>query len=123
MSGWDDRELSPVEVPQRNFCFCMLEDPSTLALRDRIGVDKIMMEVDYPHSDCTWPHSQASVSRLLDALPDDDARQIAYGNAAALFRHPLPPDATVSPRRRPSCSARSPASPRAALFASWMRAC
>ena len=98
MHGWDDRELSPVEVFRRNFWFCTLEDPSTLQLRDRIGIERIMMEVDYPHSDTTWPGSQTSVSRLLDALPEHDARRIAYANAAELFRHPLPPE-PKTPRR------------------------
>jgi predicted TIM-barrel fold metal-dependent hydrolase len=98
MQGWTDPDLSPVEVLQRNFWFCTLEDPSTLQLRERIGVDHIMMEVDYPHSDTTWPRTQASIAQLLDPLPEDDARGIAYANAARLFRHPVPADAGVPPR-------------------------
>jgi predicted TIM-barrel fold metal-dependent hydrolase len=99
MHGWDDRDLSPLEVLRRNFWFCTLEDPSTIQLRDRIGVDRIMMEVDYPHSDTTWPNSQASVSRMLDSLPEEDARRMAYSNAAELFRHPLPAEPHVPPRK------------------------
>lgn len=95
MHGWDDRDLTPAEVLRRNFWFCMLEDPSTLELYERIGVDRIMMEVDYPHSDTTWPHSQTSIGGLLDHLPEDAARRISYGNAAELFRHPLPPNPKV----------------------------
>ncbi|MBV9660134.1 MAG: amidohydrolase family protein [Acidimicrobiales bacterium] len=98
MHGWDDHELSPVEVFRRNFWFCTLEDPSTLKLRDRIGVDRIMMEVDYPHSDTTWPKSQQSLARLLGAISEEDARRIAYANAAELFRHRLPTDPKVPAR-------------------------
>jgi hypothetical protein len=34
--GWDIR---PSEVLQRNFWFCTIDDPSTIATRHRIGVD------------------------------------------------------------------------------------
>lgn len=87
-------DLTPAEVLRRNFWFCSIDDPSTLALRDRIGVDHIMLEVDYPHADSTWPDSQAYFAQRLAQIPVADARKIAYANAAALFRQPLP----ASPR-------------------------
>jgi len=83
-------DLTPAEVLRRNFWFCSIDDPSTLALRDRIGVDHIMLEVDYPHADSTWPDSQTYFAQRLSQIPVDDARKIAYANAAALFRQPLP---------------------------------
>ena len=88
---WDDAEYSPKEVFQRNFRFCMLDDPAGVALRHTIGVDRLMVESDYPHSDSTWPDTQTTVQRMLDGLPDDEADKIAYGNAVELFRHPAPP--------------------------------
>jgi predicted TIM-barrel fold metal-dependent hydrolase len=56
-----------------------------------IGVENIMVESDYPHADSTWPDTQAVVEKTLGALPEHELRQMAYLNAAALFRHPLPP--------------------------------
>ena len=56
----------------------------------RIGVENLLLEVDYPHSDGTWPDSQLHTKRLLDGVPDEDVKKITHGNAAALFRHPLP---------------------------------
>lgn len=82
--------LTPSEVVRRNFWFCSIDDPSTMPLRQRIGVDHIMLEVDYPHADSTWPDSQVYFDRQLRNMPVDEARKIAYANAAALFRQPLP---------------------------------
>ena len=42
----------------RNFWFCTIDDPSTIETRHRIGIDHIMVEVDYPHGDSTWPDTQ-----------------------------------------------------------------
>ena len=88
-------DLSPSEVLEHNFWFCMLDDPSTLPIIDRVGTDRVMLEVDYPHSDSTWPDSQAHTQRRLTApgvqLSADDIAAITYRNAAKVFRSPLPP--------------------------------
>ena len=55
-------------------------------MRDKIGVDKIMWECDYPHSDSTWPHSQEARAELLDGVPTDEVARITHQNAEALFR-------------------------------------
>jgi predicted TIM-barrel fold metal-dependent hydrolase len=89
-NGWDG-DVSPSEALQRNFHFCTIDDPSTLPARERIGVDHIMVEVDYPHADSTWPDTQELVSHRLQGLPDDHIRKLTHENAARLFRHPLPP--------------------------------
>src|SRR5918994_1737759 len=49
-------DLTPAEALRRNFWFCTIDDPSTLAARHRIGVDHILVESDYPHADSSWPH-------------------------------------------------------------------
>ncbi|MDE3085218.1 MAG: amidohydrolase [Acidobacteriota bacterium] len=90
-SGAWSGDLLPSEVLRRNFWFCTIDDPSLMALRHVIGVDHIMLESDYPHADSTWPDTQAVIEKSLGGLPEDELRQVAYANAAALFRHPLPP--------------------------------
>ena len=89
-SAWKGTDLSPSEVLRRNFWFCSIDDPSTLPARHRIGVDHIMLECDYPHADSTWPDTQVIAASRLAGLPDEDVRMITHGNAARLFRHPLP---------------------------------
>jgi predicted TIM-barrel fold metal-dependent hydrolase len=84
-------DLRPAEVLHRNFWFCTIDDPSTLATLDTVGIDRVMFETDYPHGDGTWPDSQAVFDRVFGSLPVDVVAKIGHENAAALFRHPLPP--------------------------------
>ncbi|WP_037570317.1 amidohydrolase family protein [Phaeacidiphilus oryzae] len=86
--GWHER---PADVLRRNFWFCTLDDPSTIALRHVIGVDNIMLETDYPHGDGTWPHTQDVLDRYWKDIPPAELRQMCSLNAARLYRHPLPP--------------------------------
>ena len=85
--GWADR---PSEVLKRNFWFCTLEDPSTIDTRARIGVENIMVEVDYPHGDSTWPDTQPAIEQAWGHVPAAELRAMCSENAAALYRHPLP---------------------------------
>jgi hypothetical protein len=57
-------------------------------LRDRVGIDNISSEVDYPHSDCTWP---ASADELwehfeLARCTADEIAKITHVNALRWFR-------------------------------------
>jgi predicted TIM-barrel fold metal-dependent hydrolase len=61
-----------------------------IPLRHRIGLDHIMVESDYPHADSSWPDTQQVLMDNWGALPPDELRAVAGGNAARLFRHPLP---------------------------------
>jgi len=90
-----DGAIRPADVLQRNFWFCTLDDPSTIGTRHRIGVENIMIETDYPHGDGTWPDTQRVIAEAWGDVPDDELRAMCCGNAARLFRHPLPP--TVAP--------------------------
>jgi hypothetical protein len=85
--GWD---LRPSEVLCRNFWFCTIDDPSTIETRRRICVENVMVEVDYPHGDGTWPDTQRIIEECWGHIPDDELRAMCCENAAALYRHPLP---------------------------------
>ena len=89
---WDNdwsADVTPAEVLQRNFYFASLDDHSTMSTRHRIGIDKIMLEVDYPHADSTWPECQRLVFENIGDLPDDEIELITHGNAEKLFRFPI----------------------------------
>ena len=94
MYGTWTEELTPAEVFKRNFWFCAVEDPSSFVNRDRIGVDHIMVEADYPHCDSTWPRTQQVIAQEIGDLPPDDIRKITWENASRLYRHPVP-DAVI----------------------------
>jgi predicted TIM-barrel fold metal-dependent hydrolase len=85
--GWDVR---PAEVLRRNFWFCTIDDPSTIDTRHTIGVGHIMVEVDYPHGDSTWPDTQDVIHAAWGHIPTAELRAMCCENAAALYRHPLP---------------------------------
>ncbi len=85
--GWDVR---PADVLRRNFWFCTIDDPSTIETRHTIGVENIMVEVDYPHGDGTWPDTQAVIERAWGHIPPAERRAMCCENAALLYRHPLP---------------------------------
>jgi predicted TIM-barrel fold metal-dependent hydrolase len=84
-------DLRPSEVLGRNFWFCTIDEPSAASQLDRIGIDHVMVESDYPHADSTWPDTQAVLARSFGQLPEASLRAMAAGNASRLFRHPLPP--------------------------------
>jgi predicted TIM-barrel fold metal-dependent hydrolase len=88
--GFDSSGLRPAQVMQRNFWFCTIDDPSTIDTRGRIGIDHIMVEMDYPHGDSTWPDTQDVIERYWGHLPVEDLRKMTHLNAAELFRWPLP---------------------------------
>ena len=85
------------ETLSRNYWFCTLDDPSTIALRHRIGIDKIMFEVDYPHADSSWPNTQSRFEHILRDVPEHEREMIAWKTAADLFEHPVPASVVADP--------------------------
>jgi predicted TIM-barrel fold metal-dependent hydrolase len=86
--GWAQTKHIP-EPPSsyfhRNMWMCFFKDQTGIDLRDRIGVDRITFETDYPHSDSTWPDTRAVAANLLDGLTDGEVYRIVRGNAIELF--------------------------------------
>jgi predicted TIM-barrel fold metal-dependent hydrolase len=90
--GWDDPNLSPTDALRRNFWFCTIDIPSTMALREHIGIDHICLESDYPHADSTWPDTQLRAAEGLRDFTPTEVRKVTWENASNLFRHPVPPE-------------------------------
>jgi predicted TIM-barrel fold metal-dependent hydrolase len=85
----------PTEVLATNFWFCSIDDPGNVdSFVARFGVDHLTVECDYPHADSTWPDTARLVEKRYGHLGDAALEQIAWRNAADLFRHPPPPGAT-----------------------------
>jgi predicted TIM-barrel fold metal-dependent hydrolase len=79
------RGLSPSELFRKHFWTCFIADETALAIRDMIGVDRLMWECDYPHNDCNWPDSRALLEKVTSGIPDDDMRRIGELNARELY--------------------------------------
>ena len=84
--AWNDPTLSPSEALLRNFTFCTFDDPSMIRIRDRIGVDNITVEVDYPHADSTWPKSLDVARENFGHLAADVTYKLIRGNGRRLLR-------------------------------------
>jgi predicted TIM-barrel fold metal-dependent hydrolase len=85
-------DITPADVLVRNFWFCAIEEPRSMEARHQIGVDRIMVEVDYPHADTSWPNTQALLNEMLKDVPPDEVRSITHENASRVYRHPIPSD-------------------------------
>jgi len=53
--------------------------------RHNIGIENIMWESDYPHSTSTYPESWEFVNRTLAGVPEDEKKQLLYGNAVRVY--------------------------------------
>jgi predicted TIM-barrel fold metal-dependent hydrolase len=76
----------PSEVFREHIITCFIDDRVGVELRDKVGVDIITWECDYPHSDSTWPRAPEILWESVSGLPDDDIDRITHGNALELFR-------------------------------------
>jgi predicted TIM-barrel fold metal-dependent hydrolase len=64
---------------------CFFKDRHGLESLDRVGVDNITFETDYPHTDSTWPDSKKVAEDLMGHLPDDVVYKILRGNAIKML--------------------------------------
>lgn len=87
---WENIDLTPREVMQRNFWFCAIDDPAGLQQRHHVGVEHVLLESDYPHQDGTWPHTQELLHSQIATFGADDIRKITWENASKLFSFPVP---------------------------------
>ena len=52
---------------------------------ERVGVDNITFETDYPHTDSTWPDTKRVATEMMGHLPDDVVYKIVRGNAIKML--------------------------------------
>ena len=73
---------------REHFYGCFIDDATGLGMLDVVGEDNVMIEMDYPHSDTTWPHSIKLAQERLDAanVSDEVKWKILRGNAEKLYR-------------------------------------
>ena len=67
---------------------CIFDDDTALLCRDLIGMGQIMMEVDYPHSACSFPNVVEVASGLADiaGLNAEERYKFFRGNAIDAYR-------------------------------------
>ncbi len=89
--GQENCPQRPSSYYYRQVYGCFFKDPVGVDVLDRVGVDNVMFETDYPHQDGTWPGSREAAALQFGHLPDDHIEKIARGNAITLFGLDLPP--------------------------------
>ena len=67
--------------------FCIFDDETGLANRDVVGMDQITFEVDYPHADSTFPHTQEVATKIVQRaeLTTEETYKLLRGNAINLY--------------------------------------
>ncbi|HXB37794.1 MAG TPA: amidohydrolase family protein, partial [Acidimicrobiales bacterium] len=93
--GWSNSQRDCPEPPSTyyrrgNVTSCFFKDPVGVSLLDDVGVDNVVFETDYPHSDSTWPDSRQAAAEQFGHLDADSVRKIARGNAIRLLGLTLP---------------------------------
>jgi predicted TIM-barrel fold metal-dependent hydrolase len=77
----------PSDVFREHIITCFIDDPCGVANRDRVGIDTITWESDYPHSDTTWPRAPEELAKSLGGVSDADVRKITHENAMRHFSY------------------------------------
>lgn len=77
----------PSDTFNKHFITCFIEDAFGLKNLDSINVDMACWECDYPHSDCTWPHSAEVFQKQSAHLSDEIINKITHLNAMREFSY------------------------------------
>jgi predicted TIM-barrel fold metal-dependent hydrolase len=76
---------APSTYYYRQVYACFFRDYHGVASLEQCGIDNVMFEVDYPHSDSTWPDSRAVAADTMKGLSPDVVHKLVRGNAINAF--------------------------------------
>jgi predicted TIM-barrel fold metal-dependent hydrolase len=83
-----NKDVRPSELFKGHLYGCFISDVAGVFSRHLIGVDQLMFESDYPHSDSQWPHTRKVLEEVMADVPDDEARKMVETNARTLYNFP-----------------------------------
>ncbi len=77
----------PSDIVKRRVWGCVFDDLHGLRCRDEVGLDRILFETDYPHSDGTFPHSRKVARELFHAagMNADECYAVLRGNPITAY--------------------------------------
>lgn len=66
---------------------CIFDDRTGLENRDRVGMDQICYETDYPHADSPFPECKETLDKICEeaGLNDEEVYKLTRGNAIKAF--------------------------------------
>lgn len=93
-----DLDLLPSEYFARNVWACYwFEQVAPRRLLDKIGVDRILFETDFPHPTSLYGDEvDQRITEGLADVDDDDRQAILWGNAQALYKVEEPTEADLA---------------------------
>jgi predicted TIM-barrel fold metal-dependent hydrolase len=84
---WDEgMTIRPSEYFKRQCYVNFWYEASGIQQRERIGVENILWEADFPHPTSTYPHSRKAIEESLAGVPPDEQALMLHDNAARLFQ-------------------------------------
>jgi predicted TIM-barrel fold metal-dependent hydrolase len=88
-TGSDFGKKLPSEVFMEHVVLCYISDGVGVKLARDIGVDRITVEVDYPHSDTIWPEAPERLKAEFDQtdLTDAEIDKITHENSMGFFQY------------------------------------
>ncbi len=83
-----DFDTRPSDLYFKHFWGCFIDDQFGVENRHKAGIDRIMLEIDYPHSDSNWPNSRKRAAEVLADVPDHEVEMITETNARRMLNFP-----------------------------------
>ncbi|AZG45423.1 amidohydrolase family protein [Gordonia insulae] len=83
-----DFDARPSDLFRKHFWGCFIDDEHGLKNRHEIGIDRLTLEIDFPHSDSNWPNSRKRAAEVLRDVPDDECSLIVEENARRMLNFP-----------------------------------
>jgi predicted TIM-barrel fold metal-dependent hydrolase len=76
----------PSEYFRENVYMTFQDDWSAFQVKDLCNIRRLLWANDFPHSDSTWPNSQALLAQHAAHLTDAERRLVLHDNVAELYR-------------------------------------
>jgi predicted TIM-barrel fold metal-dependent hydrolase len=75
-------ERSPTQIFKDQIFACFFSDYVGMkAIQDIDAIENVMIEMDYPHTDSTWPNSLSSALEQVAGLTNEEQWKVLCGNA------------------------------------------
>ncbi len=80
-------DVPPSEIIKGRVWGCVFDDQHGLVSRDAVGLEHILFETDYPHTDGTFPESRAVAHRLCEnaGMNAQECYEFLRGNAIRCY--------------------------------------
>jgi predicted TIM-barrel fold metal-dependent hydrolase len=90
-SSWTGQDFGgklPSDIIREHFMTCFITDPVGLAMYEEIGEENMCWEMDYPHSDSSWPGApdEFAAQAAKYKVPDRVIDKITHENAMRLYQ-------------------------------------